>query len=101
MIIIIDNDQVKKNSLRLRFTNLPSKRSIVTSSTNISHQRKCFGCLPTQSTTSNLLSFPAKYIRATAIISGSHCSDRVVHKLQENINHDQINFYHVKYQNIE
>lgn len=62
---------------------LPSKRSIVTPSTNISHQRRWFGCRPAQSTTSNLLNFPARYIKATAITSGSHCRDKVVHKLKK------------------
>lgn len=49
--------------------------------TYMSHHFSCLAVLPTQSETSNLLSFPAKYISAIAIISGSHCRHNVVHML--------------------
>ena len=73
---------------------------MVTSSINMSHQRRCLGVRPVQSTTSNLLNLPAKYISATAITSGSHCRQSVVHKLSPMKNKNQIsNLMMVTYSN--
>ena len=47
----------------------------------MSHQRACREVLPDQSVTSNLLSLPARYMSAMAMISASHCRQSVVHRL--------------------
>ena len=64
---------------------LPSMSSTLRSSTNDSHHF-CFvpGILPDQSVISNLFSLVPRYINETAMISGSHCRDSVVHKLKLN-----------------
>ena len=59
---------------------LPSSTSTGTSCTNCSHQRRD-DCLAVHSWMSNLQRRPARYMTATAMISGSHCSDSMVHRL--------------------
>lgn len=59
---------------------VPSSSSTGTSWTNCSHQRRD-DCLAVQSWMSNLQSLPARYMTATAMISGSHCRDSMVHRL--------------------
>lgn len=59
---------------------VPSSSSTGTSWTNCSHQRRD-DCLEVHSWMSNLHRRPARYMTATAIISGSHCSDSMVHRL--------------------
>lgn len=68
---------------------VPSSSSTGTSWTNCSHQRRD-DCLAVHSWMSNLQRRPAKYMTATAIISGSHCRDSMVHRLpgtQSGYNH--------------
>ena len=59
---------------------VPSKTSTGTSCTNCSHHLRYMG-LEVHSCISNLHKRPARYITATAMISGSHCSDKVVQRL--------------------
>lgn len=58
----------------------PSSSSTGTSWTNCSHQRRD-DCLAVHSWMSNLQRRPARYMTATAMISGSHCRDSMVHRL--------------------
>lgn len=58
----------------------PSSSSTGTSWTNCSHQRRD-DCLVVHSWMSNLQRRPARYMTATAMISGSHCRDSMVHRL--------------------
>ena len=60
---------------------MSSSTSVSRSRTYWSHQDLCSAVLFFHSFTSNLLSLEARYIRAMAITSGSHCRHRVVHKL--------------------
>lgn len=59
----------------------PSRTSTGTSCTNCSHHRRYRG-FEVHSWISNLHRRPARYMTATAMISGSHCSDSVVQRLQ-------------------
>ena len=59
---------------------VPSRTSTGTSCTNCSHHLLYMG-LEVHSCISNLHKRPARYITATAMISGSHCSDKVVQRL--------------------
>lgn len=59
---------------------LPSSSSTGTSCTNCSHHRRD-DCLDVHSWMSNLQRRPARYMTATAMISGSHCSDSIVQRL--------------------
>lgn len=59
---------------------VPSSSSTGTSWTNCSHQRRD-DCFAVHSWMSNLQRRPARYMTATAIISGSHCRDSMVHRL--------------------
>lgn len=70
------NDQPAESSARP----IPSKTSTGTSCTNCSHHLLYMG-LEVHSCISNLHKRPARYITATAMISGSHCSDKVVQRL--------------------
>lgn len=60
---------------------ISSQSEVSRFSTNWSHQTFWCGCLPTQSLTSNFMSFMARYITDTAIISGSHFRQILVQKL--------------------
>lgn len=70
--IYLKKKRYKLNVCLVKINHVPSNRSIVISSTKTSHHRKCWCFLPCQFSTSNLLSLLAKYIKATARISGSH-----------------------------
>ncbi len=58
-----------------------SRMSTSKSSTYWSHQWRCQSRRLFQSLTSNFDSLAARYMRAMAMISGSHCRQSVVHRL--------------------
>lgn len=85
IIILAERHRERWNAHCQTLMWLPSSSSTGTSCTNCSHQRRD-DCLDVHSWMSNLHSRPARYMTATAMISGSHWRDNIVQRLEIHTN---------------